>query len=439
MRALNLHFDRLGKIGSALLLLTLAVACLTSAPAHAYDDRIALVIGNDNYTSEPLKNAVNDARAMQTALQALGFKVVFKSNADYQTMQAAAVEFAKQMDGATAAVFYYAGHGIQYSNRNFLIPVNAKLAAEQEIPYFAVDVNQILGSMEDANVKHKFIILDACRNNPFRNLNVSAGLAKSTRVPQGTIISYAAAAGAVALDGEGENGLYTKNLVREIRNPGLTAGGVFDKVGSAVALESNGRQNPELQSTSSARGAFFFAERGAVVTSASNASVSGETAALLERDYWTDIKDSKKIEDFQDYLQKFPSGFFVSRARSRIDNLKQEKSQQQVAAVPLSATPTSTAPVLVAERTETARPSAASVAGAPSTVKAMPSPTEPPPVRVARDTSLLAPRDGGALDRRGPDEPLAGGRDLGHRRVGCPRCRPGECGGCRAGPSGVRP
>lgn len=317
----------------AAFLLTLAAGCVStfySGHAAAYDDRVALVIGNDSYPNEPLKNAVNDARAMQAALQELGFKVVFKPNADIQTMRSAAVEFAKQMDGASAAVFYYAGHGIQYSSKNYLIPVDAKLGAEQEIAYYALEVNQILDSMEEAKVRHKFIILDACRNNPFRNLNLSAGLAKSTRVPPGTTISYAAAAGAVALDGDGENGLYTKYLVKEIRNPGLTASGVFERVGSAVAQESNGRQYPENQSTSSPRGAFFFAERSAVAAAAPSA-MSGDTAALLDRDYWNDIKDSKKVDDFQDYLQRFPNGFFVSRARSRIDNLKQERAPHQMA------------------------------------------------------------------------------------------------------------
>lgn len=121
---------------------------------------------------------------MQKTLQELGFKVVFKQNADINTMRAAAVEFAKMMDGASAAVFFYAGHGIQYSNKNYLIPVDAKLMSEPEIVYYAMEVGQILDSMEEAKVRHKFIILDACRNNPFRNLFTSStGLAKSTRVP----------------------------------------------------------------------------------------------------------------------------------------------------------------------------------------------------------------------------------------------------------------
>ncbi|MEO8101145.1 MAG: caspase family protein [Betaproteobacteria bacterium] len=379
MRTLSPKMEFSGWTRTALLLVWCFVV---SVPASAYDDRVALVIGNDSYITEPLKNAVNDARAMQKALQDLGFKVVFKPNADIQTMRSAAVEFAKQMDGASAAVFYYAGHGIQYSNKNYLIPIDAKLMAEQEIAYFALEVNQILDSMEEAKVRHKFIILDACRNNPFRNLNLSTGLAKSSRVPQGTTISYAAAAGAVALDGDGENGLYTKHLVREIRNPGVTASGVFEKVGSAVAQESNGRQYPENQSTSSPRGAFFFAERGAVVvTNNNNSGVSGDTAALVDREFWSSVKDSRKLEDLQAYLSQFPTGIFSSLARSRIDNLKQEKSQQQVAAAPLSSAPANAAPpVLVADKTPDPAPK--------SVVTQAPPVYAPPP---ARPSVALAP------------------------------------------------
>ncbi len=409
MRAIFSKLD-LSACSRPALLLALLVVGFLSPPASAYDDRVALVIGNDTYPTEPLKNAVNDARAMQKALQDLGFKVVFKPNADIQTMRAAAVEFAKQMDGASAAVFYYAGHGVQYSNRNFLIPVDAKLQAEQEIAFFTLDVNQILESMEDAKVRHKFIILDACRNNPFRNLNVSSGLAKSARVPPGTLISFAAAAGAVALDGDDENGLYTKHLIREIRNPGVTANAVFDKVGSSVADESKSRQHPENQSTASPRGAFFFAERGAIVASAANSGLSGDTAALVDRDYWNDIKGSKKIVDFQAYLQQFPSGLFASRARSRIDDIKQELSQQQVAAAPLSSAAAASVPVLVADKSP--EPAARPAVVAPSPVvrpseQPVPVKQAPPPaaesaVRLASAPAATQTSEVRSLEARPP-------------------------------------
>jgi hypothetical protein len=332
-------------------LLLAACAALSAAPALAYDDRVALVIGNDNYPGEQLKNAVNDARAVQKTLQDLGFKVVFRPNADITAMRGAAVDFAKMLDGATAAVFYYAGHGIQYRDKNYLIPIDAKLTSEPEIVYHALEVGQILDSMEDAKVRYKFVILDACRNNPFRNVFTSSGLAKISRVPPGTIISYAAAAGAVAQDGDGENGLFTKHLLREIRNPNNQAALVFQNIGSAVGQESGSKQIPEFYSVALPGGRpFFFAEGGGRPAVAASGAVSVETNTQVDLQFWNGVKDSKKIDDFQLYLEQFPSGVFARLARSKIDSLKQDKSQQQVAAASLTTVPANNSPVLVAEK-----------------------------------------------------------------------------------------
>lgn len=329
-------------------------AALGSSSVFAYDDRVALVIGNDAYPTDPLKNAQNDARAVAKTLSDLGFKVVVKTNADIVTMRSAAVEFTKVLEGAKAAVLYYAGHGIQYRDKNFMVPIDAKFTSEAEIVYNAVEVGQILESMDDAKVPFKFVILDACRNNPFSNVFAATGLAKISKVPPGTIVAYAAAAGAVALDGDGVNGLYTKHLLETIRNPEFQAGLMFQRVQTAVAQESGNKQLPELYSTPLPRGAFFFAERASPVQavsqaggSTSNSAVSGDAQAGLDREFWTSIKDSKNIKDFQAYLESFPSGAFAPLVRNRIDGLKQ--AQSQIAAAPLSAASTTVAPVLVAE------------------------------------------------------------------------------------------
>ncbi|MCY7387433.1 MAG: caspase family protein [Burkholderiales bacterium] len=183
------------------VLLACAVALLpVTASRAANDDRVALVIGNDQYPTDPLRNAVNDAQAVAKTLSDLGFKVMIKTNADYATMRGVAVEFARVMEGATAAVFYYAGHGIQYRGQNYLVPTDAKLTSEASIAFNAMPVTQILDTIDEAKVRHKFIILDACRNNPFSNVFTSTGLAK-IQAPAGTIVSFAAAAGQVAPDG----------------------------------------------------------------------------------------------------------------------------------------------------------------------------------------------------------------------------------------------
>ena len=124
----------------------LSVVCFLSCsalnPAWAVnEDRVALVIGNDQYPADPLKNAVNDAQAVAKTLSDLGFKVLIKTNADFATMRGVAVEFAKVMEGATAAVFFYAGHGIQYRGQNYLVPTDAKLTTEASIAFNAMPVS----------------------------------------------------------------------------------------------------------------------------------------------------------------------------------------------------------------------------------------------------------------------------------------------------------
>ena len=338
---------------SRLLVFALLLIPATGSFA-ANDDRVALVIGNDQYPADPLRNAVNDAQAVAKTLSDLGFKVMIKTNADYAAMRGAAVEFARVMEGATAAVFFYAGHGIQYRGQNYLLPVDAKLTTEASIQFNAMPVSQILDTMDEAKVRHKFVILDACRNNPFSNVSTSTGLAK-IQAPQGTIVSFAAAAGQVTPDGaEGANSLFTKTLIHEMRDPRLQAAAMFQRVQTLVAQESTNKQLPEIQNTPLFRVPFFFAEAGNQVTAAApgtapSPGLSGDAKAALEAEFWRSAREGRRIEGYQLYLEQHPNGNFSSLARLEIDRLKRELSQQQVAATPLSPTNVAAAPVLVPE------------------------------------------------------------------------------------------
>lgn len=380
-----------------------AVAALFFASclhAQGFNDRVALVIGNDQYPNEPLKNAVNDARAMQKVLQDLGFKVVFRPNADTVAMRSAAVEFTKILDGATAAVFYYAGHGIQHRERNYLIPTDAKFTSEAEIAFGAIDVRQIIDYMDDAKVRYKFVILDACRNNPFRNVFSQTGLAKMSSVPPGTVVSFAAAPGAVAFDGDpnAENGIYTKNLLRELKTPGLQATLVFQQAGSAVGQETGGKQIPEFYSTPFPGGKpFFFAEKSNLSGGGNVAGgPSADTALQAERDFWASIKDSKRVDDYQAYLEQFPNGVFARLSRIRIDDLRREQIQSQVAATPLGAAQSSSSPVLIADKTS-GQPRPAPVGTLPQTAPTLPSPNSPPPVAEVKPAPSVSPSPAVAL------------------------------------------
>ena len=177
--------------------------------------RIALVIGNADYKQGPLKNPVNDALAMEKVLNACNFEVMLETDADKRTMETAIREFGKRLEKDSTGLFYYAGHGMQVDGVNYLIPIGAQIESKADVKYEAVNAGLMLGKMEDASNGFNIVILDACRNNPFRTFirSISPGLARMY-APKGSLIAYATAPEEVAYDGEGENGVYTKHLVQ---------------------------------------------------------------------------------------------------------------------------------------------------------------------------------------------------------------------------------
>jgi hypothetical protein len=223
----------------------------------AGEARHALVIGNSAYANGPLRNPVNDARAMAKALGEAGFNVTLLEDATQPAMHRAVRAFGSRIAKGGVGLFYYAGHGIQAKGRNYLIPVNADINQEYEIEFSSIDVNLVLATMDSAKNALNIVILDACRNNPFARAfrNAQAGLAQM-EAPTGTFIAFATAPGAVAADGSGEHGVYTKYLLGEIAKPGVPIELVFKQVRNGVMTETDGRQTP--WESSSLRGDFFF-------------------------------------------------------------------------------------------------------------------------------------------------------------------------------------
>jgi len=100
----------------------LCAAVLNSSFCFADEGkRVALIIGNDAYSIRPLQNAVNDARAMDRALRGAGFRTILKENASKEAMEKAFVELLESLGPDDTALFYYAGHGVQIVNENFLV------------------------------------------------------------------------------------------------------------------------------------------------------------------------------------------------------------------------------------------------------------------------------------------------------------------------------
>lgn len=219
--------------------------------------RYALVIGNSNYRKGALKNPVNDARDMTESLKKLGFKVIKVEDGNLAAMNLAVDEFGQKLRAGGVALFFYAGHGVQVKGENYLIPVDAELKGEEEVPYKTVNVGLVLAKLEQSSSRVNIILLDACRDNPFtRSMrSLRSGLA-SIDAPAGSIIAYATAPGKTAADGLGRNGLYTSHLLQQMAVPGVKLEDVFKQVRAGVTRDSRNVQVP--WETSSLTGDFYF-------------------------------------------------------------------------------------------------------------------------------------------------------------------------------------
>lgn len=245
-------------VASVLLITASAFSADRSILIKSSDDqRLALVIGNSNYLTTPLKNPVNDARSMSASLQRLGFQVIYAEDATRRKMDEVVRTFYQKLRNGGVGLFYYAGHGMQVKGRNYLIPVDARIESESDVEHESIDIARVLGKMEDANNPVNIVILDACRDNPFaRSFRSSRGGLARMDAPTGTIVAYATAPESVAADGKDQNGIYTKHLLKAIMKPGLTIEQVFKTVRNNVINETDSKQIP-WESTS-LRGDFYF-------------------------------------------------------------------------------------------------------------------------------------------------------------------------------------
>lgn len=263
---------------TGILLLLFGFLELTGQGSEALEtDRVALLIGNATYLSGPLKNTVNDARAMAMALESSGFEVLLHENVTNQNeMKRAVREFGMKLKTGGTALFYYSGHGMQVKGFNYLIPTQAVMNIEQEIEYEALDMGFVLAYMESAKSAVNIVILDACRNNPFaRSFRDTKQGLSSMVAPTGTVIAYSTSPGSIASDGEEDYGLYTKALLTHMQRPGVKVEDVFKSVRADVLEKSHGQQTP--WESSSLVGDFYFHPGDQPLTETSQANITAYT------------------------------------------------------------------------------------------------------------------------------------------------------------------
>lgn len=281
--------------------------------------RLALVVGNGRYLRVPaLRNPGHDAAAVAEVLRSLKFSVTRRLDASRQEMQAAIRDFV-QTAGASGAValFYFAGHGVQLAWRNFLLPVDAEIEKAEDLARQGVDVEAMLKGLRRAANPMNVVVLDACRDNPFAKDFRTGGKGLSPiDAPPDTLLAYATSPGNVASDGDGANGLYTSELLRELQVPETRIEDVFKRVRLSVRLKSHGAQVP-WESTS-LEDDFWF------LPPARLRSRSDEEEQQRFRDelaLWEAVRAAPDPAPLEGYLRRYPSGRFAELAQLRLDRV----------------------------------------------------------------------------------------------------------------------
>lgn len=244
--------------------------CLLAAPfllgqtaQPEVERRMALVIGNDSYRQMPLRNSVRDAQALGEALRDLDFEVVTLANRDRTATKLALEAFLLGLRPGDVALFYYAGHAIQVDGENYLLGVDTIAGSEEEAVKQGLPAGQVLARIHQAQSRMAVVILDACRDNPFRRgtRSFSGGLSAMS-AGQGSYIAFATEPGRTAADsaeGQGAasgHGLFTACLLENLKTPGMDLNRLFDETREQVYAASRQQQLP--WTASSLVGSFVF-------------------------------------------------------------------------------------------------------------------------------------------------------------------------------------
>jgi hypothetical protein len=306
---------------------------LWSSIAHA-EKRVALVIGNGAYANVPkLNNPTNDASVMETMFRVAGFDTVVRANdLSVTAMRRALRDFSDTAHDADIAVVFYAGHGIEVSGTNYLIPIDAVLEQDIDARDEAVRLDRVNEILEPAK-RLRLVILDACRDNPFvrsmrrtlatRTVRTGYGEIDERSLPPNTLVAYAQRAGATADDGQGANSPYTTALLKHLPTPGLDIELALRRVRDDVLKATRNKQEPFKY------GSLGGAEIALVPTKEPQQAATLPTLAVdydkeMEVTFWHAVKDSKSKDLLQTYLDRYPSGNFAGLAKVLTDQLGRE-------------------------------------------------------------------------------------------------------------------
>ena len=385
-----------------LLGLILGVA-LFSADAKA-ERRVALVVGNASYTNAAmLRNPRNDAEDMARTLKGLGFDVITGLDLDQPRFASVIDQFARTLDGADVALFFYAGHGVQINERNYLVSTNARLDNEFMVSAETIELNTVVRLME-SKVPVNLVFVDACRNNPLtenlrknlaamkRTADLGRGLARIEPTTRDTLIAFAAAPGQEAADGNDRNSPFTGALLKYIPKPDLEVSVMLKSVANDVRQVTRNAQRP--QQLSDMTRTFYFAKSDAVAKAEPVAPAPApapasppRTAApngddrTLEVAFWNAAQAANECEAMRAYLTRFPNGIFTELGRLAERRLCAPTPRVTI----LDATPGTSAPPAAPS------PPRQNTAAAAPPVVAPPAPTRPAPLAPSQQPRASLP------------------------------------------------
>ena len=291
------------------------------------NERVALVVGNAAYQhAAPLANPRNDADDMAALLHRLGFQVTAGLDLTDAAMEARVRTFSRQARAAKVALFFYAGHGLQVDGVNYLVPVDAQLADEADLPFEALPLDLVLKRMGGGT---NLVFLDACRDNPFARSWAGAGRSTAvgrglTRVGEasgsGLFIAFATDPDRIAADGEGRNSPFTAALKRHMETPGLEINGLLTEVRRTVLSSTGNVQRP--WSNSSLSDAFYFVPGKSSPALNSDASSLGVDAPDPATEMWLQIRKTTNMGLLERYLANYPNSSYRLSAEARLEALR---------------------------------------------------------------------------------------------------------------------
>ncbi|WP_194392973.1 caspase family protein [Bradyrhizobium sp. CCBAU 51765] len=306
------------------------VAPVAPAPTalQGPEQRVALVIGNANYQNAPqLANPDDDAQSMAQFLNSAGFEVVAATDLTQDDMLRVVQDFSAKVASRgpnTVAMVYYAGHGVQLAGENYLVPVDAKVSSPTELVNNSVRLVDVMSTLETIPSRMRIVILDACRNNPFPEVNDAGRGLAIVDAPNGSIVGYSTAPGAEALDGTGGHSPYTQAFLNVAREPNVPIEQLFKRVRLQVNQTTSGAQIPWESSSLTSDFTFF----GDTAVAANRPPVKAPVVQMASslpsrstRQAYDYVVSEGRPEYYQEFIQMYPHDPLCDHVRWLLKNL----------------------------------------------------------------------------------------------------------------------